>query len=124
MAYIPSVADLYGGDPTLTDGKPTPNSSVGTPKAGRLADRHEQYKKSIEGAIAEGQRGDVIEVGRMDACPVPLVRSKRLYQKELARGFDQSGLQKGHREDVAEHLEFLEKNSMLRKEWTRCGSAA
>lgn len=125
MAYIPTVAEAYGGDPMLTDGDPTPNNPLGKPKPNRLADRHEQYVKAIDGAIAEGARGDTIEVGRLDGAPIPLVRSKSLYQKELARGFDNAGLLKGHRADVAEHLEFLQKSSGdLRKEWTRLGSAA
>ena len=97
MTAIPNVADLYGGDPALTDGVPTRNNSVGTPKPAKLAARHEQYQKQIKAAIAEGLRGDVIETGRIEGMPVPLVRSKRMYQKELARGLDQSGLQKGHR---------------------------
>ena len=42
MATIPSIADLYGGDPMLTDGVPTPNNVVGTPKSGKLVARHEK----------------------------------------------------------------------------------
>lgn len=118
MAAIPSVSKLYGGDPMLTDGVPTPSNSVGTPKPAKLAARHEQYQKSIAAAINEGARGDVIEIGREEGVPVPFVRSKRVHQKELARGYDQSGLQKGHREIVAEHMEYLQKSGgMLSKEW-------
>src|SRR5579862_1755231 len=116
----PTVAELYGGDPMLCDGKPTPNSHVGTPKPGRLANRHEKYLKSIKAAIDEGLRGDVIQVGHIEGTSIPQVRSKRVYQRELRAGVDQSGLQKGHREIIAEHLEYLEKSSsgVMAKEWT------
>ena len=114
-----TVANLYGGDPMLTDGKPTPNSSVGTPKAAKLAARHELYKKSIEAAIDEGARGDVIKIGTIEGTNIPQVRSKRLHQRELAKGYDQSGLQNSHRELIAEHQAFLEKSAgNLSKEWT------
>ena len=63
MATIPGIADLYGGDPLLTDGVPTPNSSVGTPKPGKLVARHEQYQKQIKAAINEGLVGDTVQVG-------------------------------------------------------------
>jgi hypothetical protein len=120
MAAIPNVSQMYGGDPALTDNVPTPNSSVGTPKPSKLAARHESYKKSIAAAINEGLRGDVIETGRVEGLPVPLVRSKRVHQQELARGYDQSGLQKGSREILAEHMAYLEKSGgMLSKEWTQ-----
>jgi hypothetical protein len=119
MAAIRTVENLYGGDPALTDGSPTPNNVVGTPKPAKLAARHEQYQKQIKAAIDEGLRGDVIETGRIEGMPVPLVPSKRVYQKELARGLDQSGLQKGHREIVADHMQYLEKSGgLLNKEWT------
>jgi hypothetical protein len=36
-----------------------------------------------------------------------------VYQKELARGLDQSGLQKGHREIVADHMQYLEKSGRV-----------
>lgn len=121
MAYIPNVADLYGGDPMLTDGVPTPNSSVGTPKPGKLAARHEQYQKQIKAAIHEGLVGDTVQVGTTQYAgrDVPLVKSKRVYERELQRGLDSNGLQKGHREIVSEHMDWLEKSSdRLSKEWT------
>ena len=114
-----TVAELYGGDPMLSDGRPTPNNSVGTPKVAKLVTRHEQYKKSIDAAIEEGARGDVIKIGQVEGTQIAGPRSKRLYQKELAYGLDQNGLQKGHRELLVEHMEHLEKSGgYMAKEWT------
>lgn len=127
MTAIPNVADLYGGDPTLTDGVPTRNNSVGTPKPAKLAARHEQYQKQIKAAIHEGLVGDTVQVGSTEynGQNVPLVKSKRIYQRELERGLDSDGLQKGHREIVSDHMVYLEKSAeRLSKEWTRLGSAA
>ena len=93
MAYIPPVAELYGGDPMLTDGVATPNSSVGTPKPAKLIARHEQYQKQIKAAIHEGLVGDTVQVGstQYNGQNVPLVKSKRIFQRELERGLDETG---------------------------------
>jgi hypothetical protein len=120
MATIPGIADLYGGDPSLTDGIPTSNNAIGTPKPAKLVARHEQYQKQIKAAIVEGLAGETVQVGSTQFAGqnVPLVKSKRVYQRELERGLDQNGLQKGHGEIISEHMEYLEKSSSrLAKEW-------
>ena len=121
MATAHSVTDLFGGDPSLTDGVPTRNNPNGTPKPAKLAARLETYKKQLEASLDEGLRGDTVEVGRVEYADksVPMIRSRRVFQKEQARGLDSWGLQQGHREIIAEHAEFLEKSSgNLSKEWT------
>jgi hypothetical protein len=106
----------------LTDGVPTPNNSIGTPKPGKLVARHEQYQKQIKAAINEGLQGETVQVGNIDYAgkSVPLIKSRRVYQRELERGYDVNGLRKGTKEIISEHMEYLEKfgSGMLRKEWT------
>lgn len=119
MARPPRVADLYGGDPAVTDGVPTANSPVGTPKPGKLASRHEAFHKAVKSAIAEGLAGDVMELPPDGGSNRPIYRSKRQYQKELANEASRNGLKKGHAELVAETLNELKKGSEnLSKEWT------
>ncbi len=76
MPYIPNVADMYGGDPALTDGTPTIANPKGTPKPAKLAARHEQYQKQIKAAIHEGLVGDTVRVGstQYNGQDVPLVK--------------------------------------------------
>ena len=121
MAHIPPVADLYGGDPMLTDGVPTPNNSVGTPKPGKLVARHEQYQKQIKAAIHEGLSGETVQVGSTQYAgqSVPLVKSRASVSARLERGLDSNGLQKGQKQIISEHMEYLEKSSdRLAKEWS------
>lgn len=121
MGFVPNVADLYGGDPALTDGLRTEESSVGTPKPGKLAARHEAYKKQLRAALQEGLAGETVRVGsaQYNGQDVPLVKSKRIYEREMQLGYDEDGLLKGHVGVVNDHMDYLEKSSdRLAKEWT------
>jgi hypothetical protein len=119
MARIPSVKEMYGGDESVTDGVPTPQNAHGTPKPGKLAERHETFVKAMNSAVREGLEGDVLELPPDGGSSRPIYKSRRLYQKEIANAAGAGGLKKQQGQLVAEHLdELLKSDDRMAKEFT------
>jgi hypothetical protein len=119
MAATPPVSERFGGDVALTDGKPTPNNSVGTPDPKRMVKRLEDYQSALNASIAEGLAGDVLMLPSQGASERPIYRSKAMYKKEMENEVTYGGLKKQHADLVSEHLQHLQKSGgSLKKEFT------
>lgn len=109
---------LYGGDPIICDGKPTPDSPLGRVKPGKVADRHDQLVKAMTAAVAEGVSGEVMQIPTESG--VPLIRSRKTYQREqnAAMGGDfNKSLSDPANERLSDYLNGPSANK-LAKEWT------
>ena len=113
MARLPLVKELYGGDPSLCD-------SNGNLKPGKLADRHEQVVKAMTAAVSEGVSGGVMTIPQDNG--LPLVKSRKTYQRELNQALQGSGnVSKSLIDPAAVRLqEFLDGPSAtaMSKEWS------
>lgn len=113
MARLPLVKELYGGDPSLCD-------TNGNLKPGKLADRHEQVVKAMTAAVSEGVSGGVMTIPQDNG--LPLVKSRKTYQRELNQAMQGSGnVSKSLGDPAAVRLqEFLDGPSAtaLSKEWS------
>ncbi len=119
MARIPSIKEMYGGSEACTDGVPTPQHPLGTPKASKLATRHETFTKAMNAAIREGLSGDVLELPPDGGSSRPIYRSRTVYQKEIANAAGAGGLKKQQGQIVAEYLdELLKSDGRMAKEFT------
>jgi hypothetical protein len=118
MAYLPKASEMYGGDPAVCDGNPTPDSPMGRVKPGKLAERHDQFVKAMTAATAEAVSGDVIQIPQQSG--VPLIKSRRSYTRELNNSV-QNGLSKSMADPAQMRLdEFLAgpSSTALAKEFT------
>jgi len=119
MARLPSVTEMHGGSELATDGVPTPQHPLGTPKAGKLVKQHETFVSTMNAAIREGLAGDVLELPPDGGSSRPIYKSRKLYQKEIANAAGAGGLKKQQGQLVGEYLDdLLKSDGRMSKEMT------
>lgn len=119
MAHLPNATELFGGDPAVCDGKPTPDSPHGRVKPSKVVTRHEQLVKAMTAAVAEGVSGGVVQIP--SETGVPIIKSRKSYQRALDRAVQGSNMSKSLADPATVRLqEFLDGPSagVLSKEWT------
>ena len=110
---------MFGGDPAVCDGNPTPNSPNGRVKPGKVADRHEQLVKAMTAAVAEGVAGDVMQIPTESG--VPIIKSRKTYEREIAAVSGSGGMSKSVTNAANARLaDYFDGPSatQLAKEWT------
>jgi len=120
MARLPNASELFGGDPALCDGRSTPDAPHGKVKASKVVTRHEQLVKAMTAAVAEGMSGNVAQIPTESG--VPLIKSRKSYQRELNQTLQSNGnVAKSVTDPATTRLtEFLDgpSASTLSKEWS------
>src|ERR1700733_2617378 len=83
---LPNASEMFGGDPAVCTGDPTPDSPHGNVKPGAVAKRHEQMVKAMTAATAEALSGGVMQVPTETG--VPLIKSRKTYEREQNTSFN------------------------------------
>ena len=78
---LPNVDQLFGGDPSICTGEPTPDRPHGRVKPGKAAQRNDDLIKAMTASTVDAISGEVMQLP--SELGVPLIKSRKKYQREM-----------------------------------------